>query len=440
MFTVMLIPVDLLKPHPDNKEIPPLDENIHKKMLEDIRENGITTPLILAKDYTILAGHQRWKIAKELGMKYVPAIVRQDIDSDSPEATALLIKDNLLRRHYNPMQIAKMIRMLKEKYVIRKGNNQFLGGASAKIAEAANLPERTIRQFDKLNDLIPPLQELVSANKLGHTAAYSLAFLLPEEQERLLAVLGESGVCGLSVSEAQELRKELDSLRKEKESLLEQISKLQEGQKEVDELRARLRELEANPVERVVEKVVCKVDPTLEAELEAARKQNSELLKEKEWVESRLQELAREKERKEAKLSVLEQEVERLQRHLDEARRELEKEKSRPKPPQWSKEHLEFQGLLQEATRHAASLATALKNILEKHSERLLAAARVHGSPDSDMRETAEVLGDALMFKAFSTSLNVAVSASVEVWELLEPGRPKLKVVKGTKGVGSEET
>jgi ParB family chromosome partitioning protein len=69
--------------------------------------------------------------------------------------------------------------------------------------------------------------------------------------------------------------------------------------------------------------------------------------------------------------------------------------------------------------------------ILEKHRDRLLGAARVRGAPGDDLRELAEAAGDVLLFKAFDAALKAAVSKAVEVWDVLEPGKPKLQVVKG---------
>lgn len=294
MFTVTVVPVDLLKPHPKNKDLPPLDDKIRREMAEDIRQNGIATPLILARDYTILAGYQRWEIAKELGMTHVPAIVRHDIESDTVEAVAFLIKDNLLRRQLNDVQVAKMIRLLKEEYGVRRGNNQYLGGASAKIAEATGLSERTVRELDRLNDLIPELQGLVSQGKLSRVAAYSLAFLSQEEQRDLVKILGESGVCGLSVHEARELRRQLDAERAriaqgearirdlerqlaaarassgESERLGAELARLRE---ENERLKARGPEV----VEKVVEKVVTRPDAAQEAEIKRLRAQVEQL-------------------------------------------------------------------------------------------------------------------------------------------------------------------
>lgn len=456
------VSVSFLRPHPRNAELFPekLPDHIWNELVADIKENGVINPLIVTPDYTIIAGHLRLEAAKEAGLTHVPVMIR-DIEPNSDEAVSLLIRDNLLRRHLSGIQTAKLIKKLKEEYNIRQGRQKVEDGRIGrikheKISQFLNLSERRIQQLDKLNDLIPELQELMSSGKLSSTAAYCFAFLPQEEQKQLLAALGESGICDLSVESAKELRRELEESRKREKELLKRLAEAERKfakaaneqaekeslQKELDALRAELAALKDAPVERVVEKVVYRSDPALEAELEAARKQNRELLREKELVEDRLKKIAQEKERKETKLSSLEEELKRLQRYLDQTRQKLEEERSRPKPPQWSKEHLEFQSFIQEATRNAASLATVLKQILDKHTEKLLAAARVRGSSGGDFREMAGVVGDVLLFKAFDASLSTAMSAAVEIWEVLEPGRPRLELVKGKKkegrGIGTE--
>ncbi|MEW6771767.1 MAG: ParB N-terminal domain-containing protein [Bacillota bacterium] len=480
------VPVSLLKPHPKNAEYfsEPTPEE-RESLKRSIASEGIRDPLKVTPDYTVVAGHVRLEIAKELGLEKVPV---QIVDGDPDYLEYLLIADNEERRVcQDPIKKAKRAEFLKRYWGVREGRPEKLGKnypvskTLDDVAEAVGENRENLKKLLKLNDLIPELQQLVSQNKLSQTAAYSLAFLPPEEQRNLLGVLGESGICGLSVKEAQELRRELDVARKEKESLQNRLveledekgglskqladlqdslssaeeeiaeklgrqyeerlrealsdlqRKLEEKRREAEDLYAKLKDLKRSPVEKVVEKVVCQADPALEAELEAARKQNAELLKEKEWLRSRFEAVAQEKERKETKLRALEGEIERLQRLLDHAHKELEKEKSRPKPPQWSKEHLEFRALMEEASRSAASLATALSQIEERHAERLLAAARVRGA--SELEEMAEVMGDALLFRSFDAGLNAAAGRIGRVWDMLEPGKPKLQVLKG-KGDG----
>ena len=354
MSSVTIVPVELLKPHPKSGEIPPLDDKIRAELEEDIRQNGIVTPLILARDYTILAGHQRWEIARQLGLSHVPAIVRQDIDPDAAEAVALLIKDNLLRRHLNDVQVAKLIRMLKEEYGVRRGGYREPGLVNARgsngenrrlterIAGEVGLSERTVRELDKLNELVPELQALVSRGMLPRTAAYYLAFLPPEEQRDLLRVLGESGVCGLSVHEAQELRRQLDAERKRASDvearlrdLERQLAQAQKGSREAESLRvelARLREENERlksrgpeVVEKVVERVVVRPDPGQEAEISRLREEIKQLQTRLAEAEGRrasddLEELERRLAEKREELATLEAQIRQAERWLQSRR------------------------------------------------------------------------------------------------------------------------
>ena len=224
------------------------------------------------------------------------------------------------------------------------------------------MPERAIRRLDKLNGLIPDLQALLESGRwTASTAAAVVGSLPSEEQEELLKVLGEAGVCGLSVREAQNLKKELDSARKEKEALNSRLveleeekaslsrqlaglqdslasaeeeiaeklgrqyeeklqsalsglrRRLEESREEAENLKAKLKELKKNPVERVVEKVVYKTDPEQEEKL---REQQVKVA----LLEAQLQELrqassadglSEEIERLRAEKAVLEREVKR---------------------------------------------------------------------------------------------------------------------------------
>ncbi|ACX51892.1 ParB domain protein nuclease [Ammonifex degensii KC4] len=475
------VPVSLLKPHPKNAEYysPPTPEE-REALRRSIAAEGIRDPLKVTPDYTVIAGHVRLEIARELGLERVPVVI---VDGPPEYLEYLLIADNDERRLCrDPIKKAKRAEFLKRYWGVREGsanpkgtvvprqvqNAPHEGKTLVDVAEAIGESVDTTKRLLKLNDLIPELQRLVSQGKLSQTAAYSLAFLPPEEQRRLLKVLGETGVSDLSVKQAQELRKELEAERREKEALSRRLAELEEEKKylsaeltrlsgeltfreeqgrKVEELRAlleekerelaglrrKLRELQERPVERVVEKVVYRTDPALEAELEAAREQAAKLLEEKEFYEQRFRDLAREKERKEAKLRSLEQELERLERRYEHVCRELKREKEYPKPPQWSKEHAEFRQLVADASQHACALAEALGNLLKRHRDRLLAAARVRGAPGEELGELVEVLNDTMFFATFKSSLNIAASRIVEVWEVLEPGKPKLQVLRGGK-------
>ncbi|MGO0122230.1 ParB/RepB/Spo0J family partition protein [Desulfothermobacter acidiphilus] len=290
------VPVDLLKPHPQNEELfgkRPTGE-LWDAFVESVREMGIIVPLAVTPDYTVLAGHLRLEAAKEAGLETVPVVIR-NVDPASPEALAFMLTENTLRRHFSPMQLAAFIRRWKEAYNIRQGGRANFGKDLEKLRKrvsevlGVDLTDRRLRQIEKLNDLIPELQQLIFQGKLSQRAAYPLAFLLPEEQRELLKALGEAGVTELSVRQTEDLRKELEAERKKKEDLLclvasleeEKTRVLQEAQqkdrkaketelslkeleKQPEHLRQELRSAQEKAVAQVVEKVVYKPDPELE--------------------------------------------------------------------------------------------------------------------------------------------------------------------------------
>lgn len=383
-----LVSVSMLKPHPKNSEYfsPPSPEE-REKLKRSIEAHGIRDPLKVMPDYTVIAGHVRLEIAKELGIEKVPVEVW---DVAPEEAEYLLVADNEERRIcQDPIKKAKRAEFLKRYWGVRVGkanpkgtlvprgdkNHLHDSNTLTNVAgitdtqvdrEVENLPHDrktlkdvaeaigeslfTTKQLLKLNDLIPSLQTLVSQGKLSQTAAYSLAFLSPEEQERLLEVLGESGVCGLSIREAQELRRQIEIERKRAEELTRRLaesekalSALKEGSAEAERLKAEieilrkenatLKERQPEIVERVVEKVVYKTDPKLEIELNAARVKVQELTNELASIRSYAEFLAGQREELQAKVERFKKEKEDLERRYETVRKTLLDEKN--KKEQW---------------------------------------------------------------------------------------------------------
>jgi ParB-like chromosome segregation protein Spo0J len=85
-----------------------------QRLEEDIRKRGILVPLIAKKDGTLLAGHNRLAIAKQIGLPLVPVqFVDEDKYDISPEAEReFVVKDNLLRRQFNAQEWIEVYRQL----------------------------------------------------------------------------------------------------------------------------------------------------------------------------------------------------------------------------------------------------------------------------------------------------------------------------------------
>ncbi len=81
------------------------DEKI-AELAQSIKEHGIIQPIILNKKdnyYVIVAGERRWRAAKMLGLKEVPAIVMELTDKDILEVSLI---ENIQRQDLNPIEEA----------------------------------------------------------------------------------------------------------------------------------------------------------------------------------------------------------------------------------------------------------------------------------------------------------------------------------------------
>lgn len=164
---------------------------MYHALKDDIAERGLLNPVLCTPDYTVIAGHHRLKAALELGLESVPIDI-QNVDNE--EAESRLIADNVLRRQLNPMEQARLIHRLKERYGIKKGNNQSVGG-SVKFTHAVQsvgIEPEAAKQLYRLNKLIPPLQALISAGTLGTSHGVALAALTSDQQAALYDAIGEA--------------------------------------------------------------------------------------------------------------------------------------------------------------------------------------------------------------------------------------------------------
>jgi ParB family chromosome partitioning protein len=211
-------------------------EEEYKLLKQSIETNGIRDPLKLRKmgdKFMLLAGRTRLKVAKELGMAHVPAVIYENIEDE--EAEYILVADNDERRHNDdPIKKAK-----RDKIIYNYFKKKNLVGQTAKMdikemVSAAGYSSKTeFYRSVKLNDLIPDLQKMVSDARLSPTVADSLARMDQEDQKEIFRQLGDA-LEDIKVKEAKELKQELANYRKATEEARERAARLQN---EVERLR-----------------------------------------------------------------------------------------------------------------------------------------------------------------------------------------------------------
>ena len=88
MLKVQQIELSALKPWEDN---PRINDEAVDAVVKSIETFGFNVPILCDQQFTIIAGHTRWKAAKKIGMKSVPAIT---IELSEAQRKAFAVADN----------------------------------------------------------------------------------------------------------------------------------------------------------------------------------------------------------------------------------------------------------------------------------------------------------------------------------------------------------
>lgn len=215
------------------------DEDKKKEMLESIRNFGIMQPLIVRPikegKYQILAGHNRRRCAKEIGITKYPCIIKENLTDD--EAKIYMVDTNLCTRDkISPMEKARAYKMKFDIYnknkieismleEIKKDNN---GTARAALIKDENTSSTNIQRYLRLTYLIPSLQEKVDKEIIGVHVGEKLSFLPIEEQKFVAELINDNEKITENI--AQKIKRQSEKYKKEdinnylvKEEMLELI-------------------------------------------------------------------------------------------------------------------------------------------------------------------------------------------------------------------------
>ena len=192
------IAVSALRPHPRNEEFfSNAEGDDYKRLKESIEELGILTPLRVSPDMTIISGHQRYRVAKELGLLTVPVVLDSNL-FDENEKLQQLIAANFGRAKNDPVKQGKWIVEYEKLKGIRSGqggDRRSEEGQGSKvsqedIARELGVDTSTIRNLKRLTTLHPDIQQLISEGCINATTGFKLISKLSiEEQEELVSAL-----------------------------------------------------------------------------------------------------------------------------------------------------------------------------------------------------------------------------------------------------------
>ncbi|MCD6228432.1 MAG: ParB/RepB/Spo0J family partition protein [Candidatus Omnitrophica bacterium] len=182
-------------------------QEIDPQELEDlktsIREKGIIQPIIVRKvgeKFEIVAGGRRFQAAKSLGIKELPAIIREVSDKES---LVLALVENLQRKNLNPIEEALAFKRLNEEFAL----------TYEEIARFIGKDKTSISNTIRLLKLPQEIQEAVKKNIITFTQARAILGLEKEEEQKALfyKIIKE----GFSVREIEEkVRRSLPKKKK----------------------------------------------------------------------------------------------------------------------------------------------------------------------------------------------------------------------------------
>ena len=184
------------------------------ELTESVRKFGVLCPAIARPrqggGYELIAGHRRKEACERVGLDFMPVMI---LNLDDNDAIIQLVDSNIQREDVLPSERARAYKM-KMDAIKRQGARTDLTSpnVSAKFRSDDSVGEKdgisgdTVRNYISLNNLTPPLMQLVDEKKIALTPAYQLAALSEQEQELLVETMSSEQATP-SLSQAQRMKK-----------------------------------------------------------------------------------------------------------------------------------------------------------------------------------------------------------------------------------------
>ena len=180
------------------------------ELVESIRTHGVLSPLLArpkGEGYELVSGHRRRLAAQKLGLPTVPVLVREMTDD---EAVILMVDSNLQRENLLPSEKAFAYKMKLEamkhqgkstscKVCTKSRTDELIG-------QRESVSARTIQNYIRLTNLVPPLLQMVDDGRIAFSPAVELSYLTRDEQAELWDLIGQEDATP-SLSQAIRLKR-----------------------------------------------------------------------------------------------------------------------------------------------------------------------------------------------------------------------------------------
>lgn len=213
---VRVIPLEYIDEFPGHP-FKVLDDESMQKLMNSIEEIGVQSPIVarIKEDqrYEIISGHRRVYACRRLGLKLIPAIVR-DLSRD--EAIIAMVDANLQREHILPSEKAAAYKMKMDAMKRRAGRpsnnlspvatNKMPVDTAAEIGSVTGESRDQIFRYVRLTELVPELLEMVDRESIAFRPAVELSYLSEDEQRNLVETI-DSEEATPSLSQAIRMKK-----------------------------------------------------------------------------------------------------------------------------------------------------------------------------------------------------------------------------------------
>ena len=181
-------------------------KNFDKEKMEElkgsVKKHGIIQPIVvrkIANGYEMVAGERRLKAAKEIGLRKIPAIIK-NINNEKSLEIALV--ENIQREDLNPVEQANAFKRLIDEFKLTQ----------QELAEATGKSRALVTNTIRLLKLNPEIQKNISEGKISFGHAKLLLSIEDEEVQK--AVCDRIIANDLSVRETERLIKNIEKVQK----------------------------------------------------------------------------------------------------------------------------------------------------------------------------------------------------------------------------------
>lgn len=114
------LPVGELLPNPENPN--EMSEREFNLLYDNIERMGVTDPILVrphpesAGKYKIVGGHNRWEVAKLLGLEEVPVTIIEDPEFDDDMERFQMVRHNIIHGKMSPKKFLTLFEKLQDKY------------------------------------------------------------------------------------------------------------------------------------------------------------------------------------------------------------------------------------------------------------------------------------------------------------------------------------